>query len=292
MKNILITGVSSGIGLATAQFFLEQGYFVYGSVRKKEEAEALQKQLGDQFLPLVFDVRSMESIQVAAKKVEQHLAGAGLSALVNNAGIAVSGPIQLVDLQEFEKQLDVNVLGLVRVSQAFLPMLGATLPKRSNPGKVFNISSVSGLFTAPFLGPYCASKYAVEAISDAMRRELSIFGIQVISIQPGPIQTPIWQKAIAQTNTYPDSDYEPILRSTEKLIKNSAAKSIPARRVAQVIFKALNRSRPSAKYIVTKGKFGQWLLFNLVPYWLVDFFIANALQKRLDKHQARKNAEV
>ncbi len=290
MKNILITGVSSGIGLATVHFFLDQGYFVYGSVRKKEEADALQKQLGDQFFPLVFDVRSNESILAAAKKVEDHLAGAGLMALVNNAGIAVSGPIQLVDLQEFEKQLDVNVMGLVRVSQAFLPMLGAALPKRANPGKIFNISSVSGLFTAPFLGPYCASKYAVEAISDAMRRELSIFGIRVVSIEPGPIQTPIWEKAVAQTNTYPGSAYAPILRSTEKLIKNSEAKSIPARRVAEVIFKALKRSSPKARYIVTKGKLGQWLLFNLVPYWLVDYFIANALQKRLDKEEARKKA--
>ena len=247
MKNILITGVSSGIGLATAQYFIVRGYFVYGSVRKPAEAERLQGELGSQFYPLIFDVREEKAIAAAAAEVAAHLNGGQLDALVNNAGVVVSGPMQLVSIKDLSYQLEVNVLGLVSVTQAFLPLLGAQLPKRDRPGRVFNISSISGEFGAPFLGPYCASKYAVEAISDSWRRELSIFGIAVVCIQPGPIRTPIWDKAIAETATYPDSDYGPLLRATEHTIRESEARSIPAERVAKVVHRALEAASPRAR---------------------------------------------
>lgn len=284
MKNILITGVSTGIGLATAQYFLARGHFVYGSLRKQADAEALQAQLGEQFYPLVFDVRDGVAIKAAAEKLQAHLGDRQLDALVNNAGVVISGPMQLVPVDDLAYQLDVNVLGLVRVTQAFLPMLGAQFPKRQQPGKVFNISSVSGEFGAPFLGPYCASKYAVEAISDSWRRELLIFGVDVVCIQPGPIRTPIWDKAIAETKSYPDSDYAVLLGGTRNTIRKSEASSIPPERVAKVIYRALEAGSPRARYIVAKNSWTYWLLFRLVPDKVVDYFVGRAFAKQMKKY--------
>lgn len=283
MKNILITGVSTGIGLATAQYFIARGHFVYGSLRKQAQAEEMQEQLGEQFHPLVFDVRDGEAVAAAVEEVKAHLGAGQLDALVNNAGVAVSGPMQLVALEDLSYQLEVNVLGLVRVTQAFLPLLGAQFPKRRAPGKVFNISSVSGEFGAPFLGPYCASKFAVEAISDSWRRELLIFGVDVVCVQPGPIRTPIWEKAIAEVKPYADSDYANLLKGTTKTIRQSEARSIPPERVARVIYKALESASPKSRYIVAKNAWTYWLLFRWVPDKVVDYFVGRAFAKQLRK---------
>lgn len=283
MKNILITGVATGIGFTTAQQFIDQGYFVYGSVRKQTDAQRLKAQFGERFYPLIFDVCDEVAIGEAAEELAQHIGEEGLEALVNNAGMVVSGPIQLVDINELEYQLNVNVLGVVRVTQAFLPFLGASLPKRNKPGKIFNISSVSGVFAAPFLGPYCASKYALEAINDSLRRELLIYGIDVVCIEPGPIRTPIWKKALEQSKTYPDSDYAPLLKSTNKMIQKSEANSIPPEQVALTIYNALQRSNPKLRYIVHANKWSFWLMTKLIPDRVIDFFIRRAFNKRMSR---------
>src|SRR5690606_15134971 len=173
MKSILITGVSTGIGWSTAKLFLAKGYLVFGSVRKQADADRLQQEFGKDFHPLIFDVQDLKGIQEAYLEVKATLKDTSLDCLVNNAGVSVNGPMAYIALEEFSSQLDINVLGLVRVTQTFLPLLGFdnNLPK----GRIINISSGAGRVTRPFMAPYAASKHAVEAVSDGLRRELLDF---------------------------------------------------------------------------------------------------------------------
>ncbi|MEL6639500.1 MAG: SDR family oxidoreductase [Bacteroidota bacterium] len=279
MKYVLITGVSTGIGLASAHYLLERGYGVLGSVRHQTDADRLRSELGSHFHPLLFDVCDAAAVAGARPQVEAIVGEAGLAGLVNNAGIAVSGPLALVPLERIRYQLEVNVLGVIQVTQTFLPLLGAQLPARTRPGRVINISSVSGAFAAPFVGPYCASKYALEALTDSWRRELLLYGIDMISIRPGPIRTPIWQKTIDKIETYPDSDYAPLLRQSEQMIRQSEANSLPAERVAKVVLRALEARRPRTRYIVAKNKLNFHLLFHWIPDRVADFFVRRAFRK-------------
>ena len=280
MKNVLITGVSTGIGLSTAQYLLSKGFFVFGSVRKQEEAEQLSSSLGANFKALVFDVRDQQAISTAQKIVEQTVGKQGLYALINNAGIAVTGPLMHIPIKDFEYQMSVNLTGVLQVTQAFLPLLGASLKTKIPPGRIINISSVSGKITTPFLVPYCVSKHALESMSDGLRRELSIYNIKVVLIEPGPIQTDIWQKVIEQKNEYPDTDYGKILKDMEKSVKKSEASAIPAIRVAKLIHQALIRKRPKLRYLIAPNQFFVWIA-SLLPHWVLDFFISRQLKKAI-----------
>ncbi len=283
MKNILITGVSSGIGLHTAKLFIEKGYFVLGSVRKKEDANRLKKELGDNFHPLVFDVCNQDEIDQAVKECEKLLDGKGLACLVNNAGIVVSGPLQHMSIEELNHQFDVNVYGVLRTSQAFLPFLGAQIPAKYPAGKIVNISSVSGFVTAPFLGAYAMSKYALESMSDALRRELSIYDIDVIIIEPGAVSSEIWTKAKYIDPKYLETDYGPILKKWDHLIKNSEKNAIPPTEIANLIYKRINQSKPPTRSIIAKQK----TIMKLVKYILPDRLIDKQLTKSF-KAKTRK----
>ena len=186
MQYIIVTGASTGIGRAVAEHFLKKGAYVFGSVRKETDAELLKSTLGDHFEPLIFDVRDNEAIKKAAEIVKNRVGTEGVSLLVNNAGIAVSGPLQHLDIEDYQTQFDINVFGVQRVTQAFLPLLGASFTtKIKQKGMIINISSISSMVTTPFLGAYSASKIALEYWSDALRRELSIYGIRVVNISAG-----------------------------------------------------------------------------------------------------------
>jgi NAD(P)-dependent dehydrogenase (short-subunit alcohol dehydrogenase family) len=198
MKYYLITGASSGIGYATCQTLIKQGHFVFGSVRKESDAARLQQAFGNNFQALIFDVCDEKGVQDAVVAIAKVVGKNGLAGLVNNAGIVVYGPINELELSEFKRQMDVNVYGLLRVTKAFLPLLGAQHPQIFKPGKIVNISSVSGIFTTPFLVPYCVSKKAVEVITDGLRMELLPYGIDVVSILPGPVKTSILKALITR----------------------------------------------------------------------------------------------
>ena len=189
MKHVLVTGVSTGIGYAAAQAFVLKGYHVYGSVRRQVDAEKTQRALGPQFSPLLFDVTDHLAIAEAAKKVEAEIGKEGLACLINNAGISTSGPLMLQPLDDIRRQFEVNVIGLFAVIQAFLPLLGAQRNASHPPGRIINISSVSGKIAAPFVGAYVGSKHAVEGMSHSLRRELQLYGIDVILVGPGPVKT-------------------------------------------------------------------------------------------------------
>lgn len=275
MQNILITGVSTGIGYHAVKYFIEQGFFVFGSVRKKEHAERLQKEFGKQFHPLVFDVCDSEAISLAAEETKSKLNGQGLAMLVNNAGIAVSGPLKHMSMTDLHQQFDVNVYGVLRVTQAFLPLLGGELPQKVKPGKILNISSVSGFVSAPFLGAYAMSKHALESLSDALRRELKIYDIDVIVIEPGAIKTEIWEKSYDLDPKYLKTDYAPILADWEKMIHNSEKNGLPAVEVAKLIHNCLKKDKPATRHIIAKKK----MIMRLVKYVLPDRFLDKQITK-------------
>lgn len=275
MQHIVITGASTGIGYTTAKYLLQHGYRVWGSVRNAADAERLARELGKGFEPLLFDVTDTAGITAAAAKVAAATSGQGIAGLVNNAGIAVSGPLQYLDMAQFRQQMEVNVFGLLQVTQAFLPLLGAVPGYPHAPGRIVNISSVSGKITTPFMGPYSASKFAVEALTHALRRELHPFGIDAVSVQPGPVKTPIWEKAIAKKGAYMDTPYAPTLAATERHVRKVEADAVPPQAVAKAVLHALTARRPRTQYVVHRNRLAIWLAARLPDRVLDGMMISN-----------------
>lgn len=278
--NVLITGVSSGIGKATAQKFLQEGYRVFGSVRTQAEADQLRLARGTDFIPLVFDLRDAEAIAAARRSVEQLIENQGLACLVNNAGVSVYGPVLHVPTDEWAYQYDVNVIGTIRVTQAFAPMLGARRNSSLPPGRIINISSVSGLVSRPFMGPYSSSKFALEAVSDSLRRELVMYGIKVIVIQPGPIKTEIWRKAAEEKLKFQDTDYGPMLRNVKGVVGSMESMALEPELVSDLIFNAFRSNKPKTRYLIAQKK--RW--FWIAAYILSDKRLDRLFQKQFDKY--------
>jgi NAD(P)-dependent dehydrogenase (short-subunit alcohol dehydrogenase family) len=275
MKSVVITGVSTGIGRATAVLLAGRGFRVFGSVRKAADAAALQRQLGSAFVPLVFDVTDEAAVRAAADAVRTQLMGTTLAGLVNNAGIAVGGPISHLPVAEYRKQMEVNVVGPMIVSQAFIPLLGADRSLQGAPGRIVNITSVAGKIGAPFVGPYAASKHAMEGFSESLRRELQLYGIDVIMVAPGHVVTPIWDKAEQVDFTpYEKLDSAPAMKKFQSFFIAEGRKGFPPERVAEVIHTALTIASPKARYPVVPGHFKNWTLPRLLPVRVIDRLIA------------------
>lgn len=280
---IVVTGASSGIGQTTMFALACQGWYVFGGVRSARDAAKLAAPagaigLGGVVQPILLDVTDSAQLAAAQELVAMTLRehGLHLTALINNAGIAVGGPLEEVPLARLREILAINVVGVVAVTQTFLPLL------RAGRGRIVNISSVSGRIAAPFLGPYAASKFALEALSDALRVELRPWGMQVVVIEPGPISTPIWEKAAAaasadRTDLGVDSPYAAAIPRVQAAIRRSARRGLPAERVTEVIIAALTVAHPRARYLVTR----QPLLFaafaRLVPDGVRDLLFARGL---------------
>lgn len=195
MRSVVITGTSTGIGWGTAKVLIANGFRVFGSVRKTSDAERLAAEFGARFVPLIFDVTDEAAVKAAAADVRTALAGEKLAGLVNNAGVAVAGPLLELPIEEFRRQIEINLVGVVITTKAFAPLVGTDPQLQGNPGRIINISSVGGRNAVPFLAPYAASKFALEGLSESLRRELLPFGIDVIIIGPSAVATPIWSKA-------------------------------------------------------------------------------------------------
>lgn len=196
--SVLITGSSTGIGQACALEFHRRGFQVFAGVRREQDGQRLWEQTSDRLVPVLIDVTDAESIANTAAMIREATGEKGLVGLVNNAGITVAFPLEFIPLEELRRQLEVNVVGHVAVTQAMLPML------RTARGRIVNVSSISGRIAAPYVGPYAASKHALEAISDSLRIELRNFGIHVALIEPGDVDTPIWQKSRAAADRLRD----------------------------------------------------------------------------------------
>src|SRR5260370_1600312 len=233
MQSVVITGASSGIGWATAKLLLDRGFRVFGSVRKQADADRLKREFGANFTALRCDVTSEAAVRGAAHQVRRALRGETLFGLVNNAGIAVPGPVFELAADEFRRQMEVNVIGPVIVTQAFGPLLGSDPSLKGPKGRIVMISSVAGKNGNPMMSAYSASKHAIEGLSESLRRELMLFGIDVIIIAPGAGKTPIWDKAEeVDISTYRNSPYFPTLEKVRAFTRHLSNIALPPHTLA------------------------------------------------------------
>jgi NAD(P)-dependent dehydrogenase (short-subunit alcohol dehydrogenase family) len=275
MKSLLITGVSTGIGYALTRLAIAQGIQVFGSVRDDARAKELMSEFPERFTPLVFDVKDQNAIERAAALVGQSLGDQRLGALIHNAGIAVSGPLLHLPLDELREQFEVNLFEVLAVTQAFAGLLG-TDPSRKGPkGRILNISSVSGKFGFPFVGAYVASKHALEGLSESLRRELLLYGIDVIVVGPGAVKTPIWSKA--KLEAYAATDYGSSLQLAYGSMQEKARDGLEVYECASRILDILKSSRPRTRYAIVGNPFLNWFLPRLLPVRWVDRIIARRL---------------
>jgi NAD(P)-dependent dehydrogenase (short-subunit alcohol dehydrogenase family) len=274
MKNILITGVSTGIGYELVKVFAQGGYKVFGSLRKPEDAEKLSDEFGATFHPLIFDVTDEKAINAAISEVRKSIGDEGLSGLINNAGIAIGGPVMHTPVEDYRRQFEVNLFGVVAVTKAFLPMLGAVKNYAKTPGKIINVSSVSGQIAYPFLGPYCASKFALEGFSQVLRRELLLYGIDVIVIGPGAVKTPIWKKSKTVSPEMLDSDYAPALSIFTSQLKKNVQNAIESGDLAQSILNVFMKKHPKTRYTFQSSMFFRYILPKyFIPPRILDKLI-------------------
>jgi NAD(P)-dependent dehydrogenase (short-subunit alcohol dehydrogenase family) len=250
-RYVVVTGASKGIGRATALLLDKHGFTVFAGVRNPADGQALQKEASSRLKPIQLDVTDAGQIKAAADEVAQIVGSEGLAGLVNNAGVAVGAPLEFIPIDEMRWQLEVNVVGQVAVTQAFLALI------REARGRIVNVSSIGGRIAGPTIGAYHASKFALEAITDTLRSELNPWGIEVISIEPGGVRTPIWESSTAHASQIiakmpPQFHklYPGMAAAAKKLAANSTTGGIPPEKVAEVIERAMTTPRPKTRYLV------------------------------------------
>lgn len=270
---VLVTGVSSGIGLAIAEDLLKHGYQVFGSVRLIEDAEQLVGRWGRSFVPLVFDVTNNETLQEAVIQLSSALQGRVLKALVNNAGVSFAGPLIHQPWDEIRQTFEVNVFGLLAVTRTFLPMLQAEAGQPA--GRIVNISSVSGTITVPFMATYAGSKHAVEAFTQGLRRELMPLGVHVAAIEPGFIRSRLFEKAAATKplDRYTDTRYAAAWRTFNLSLRELESQAKPAGIVSRAVLHAVGAKKPRTRYPLDS----LWYIGRYLPDRGFDRLIFKAL---------------
>ncbi|MHC4837437.1 MAG: SDR family oxidoreductase [Planctomycetota bacterium] len=253
-SSIVVTGASTGIGHALCLDLAREGRTVFGSVRREEDGAQLREASDGRVRPLLFDVTDDEAVAAGAAEVAAALDGAPLGALVNNAGIAVAGPLEYLPMAEFRRQMAVNVEGVLRTTQAFLPLM------RGGRGRIVNLSSIAGRVAFPLSGPYNASKFALEGMSDALRMELQAFGHEVVLIEPGPVQSEIWATSGREAEEMAEAlparareDYGPMMTKVKEVVEKAARDALPVEDCVKVLRRALDAPRPRTRYAVGRG---------------------------------------
>ena len=276
-RSYVITGASTGIGRACAEHLDSLGHRVFAGVRSDSAVEELRAAGSERLTPLRIDVTDAGSIAAAAEATEA-IGSGGLDGLVNNAGIAVASPMEFVPIDELRRQIEVNLIGQVAVTQAFLPLL------RRSRGRIVNVSSIGGLVASAFFGPYNASKYGLEAVSDSLRQELRPWGIEVIVVEPGPIATPIWEKGVATADEMiagARSDqltlYEKQIEAMRGAARQASERGSPPEKIARVIEKALTARRPRTRYLVGAPARVQFLASRALPTRAFDRMVTRVL---------------
>jgi len=277
---VLVTGCSTGIGAAAARELDRVGYTVLAGVRRAEDGERLRAGASERLHPVELDVTQADQVARAAALVDAVAGDAGLRGLVNNAGIVVGGPLEFLALDEFRAQFEVNVVGLLAVTQALLPAI------RRGRGRIVNVGSVSGRVVTPLIGAYAASKHAVEAMSDALRLELSPWGIEVALIEPGPVQTAIWDKGREALDRAPKV-YSPAalalygerMKAVGRLAAASGAGGVTTDPVVAAIRHALESDLPRTRYLVGRGAWIRVLLGRLLPDRVMDALLLSYLRR-------------
>jgi NAD(P)-dependent dehydrogenase (short-subunit alcohol dehydrogenase family) len=274
---VVVTGTSTGIGYSTAHVLTQRGLRVFGSVRRSTDGDRVRRDLGPLFTPVVFDITDSVAVHRAADEVAAALDGRTLFGLVNNAGIAVPGPLLHLPIEDFRRQIDVNLIGQLIVTQAFAPLLGADVGRQGAPGRIVMMSSVSGRTAAPFVGPYAASKFGLEGLSESLRRELMIYGIDVIVIGPGDVVTPIWEKVgRLDFGAFADTPYAAPLKVMKEIALEGGRRGLQSDRIGRAVVSALTSPRPKVRYSIAPNPITVFLV-NHLPKRLVDYLIARRL---------------
>ncbi len=278
MKQVVITGASTGIGFATALHLCRKGYRVYATIRRPEDGARLKALCGENLLPLELDITDQAAVAAAAHDMAAQLKGQTLFGLVNNAGIAMPGPLLHLPLDDLRRQMEVNLIAQLGVTQCFAPLLGAGLPRSSGAqGRIVMMSSVSGKNAFPFIGAYAASKFALEGMSEALRRELLLFDIPVILIRPGAIATPIWDKAAeGALAAFAQTPYGPYLEKIRETMTSEGKNGLPPERVARLVEAALTHPKPRLTYTIRPSLL-TGLMLAVLPKRQVDKLIAARL---------------
>jgi len=281
---VLITGTSTGIGRACAIDLARRGFHVFAGVRSDTDAADLRAELGGSATPLILDVTDPGHVDAAARVVGTAVGPAGLDVLINNAGIVAAGPLEYLPIPEFRRQLEVNVTGALAVTQAMLPLL------RLASGRIVMISSISGRSALPVVGAYAASKYALEAVSDALRIELGPSGIRVAIIEPGRIETPIWRASIdrAERNLggrpEVERQYGALLEAARRMMQNPG-KTSPIEKVVRAVGHAVTAPRPRTRYVIGGDARLRLLIESLLPASVRDRLIRRVLDRTMGRSE-------
>jgi NAD(P)-dependent dehydrogenase (short-subunit alcohol dehydrogenase family) len=287
---ILITGASTGIGRVCAVYLAQRGYTVFAGVRKQADAASITQAAREvhcatRLQPIIIDVTNVATISAAAAQLASFVTTDGLAGLVNNAGIAVPGPIEFVPIDDWRRQFEVNLFGQIAVTQAMLPLLRKrVIAAGQGSARIVMMSSIAGLIGQPILGPYCASKHALEAVADALRLELLPHGVRTSLVEPGAIQSEIWHKAAADAATVSDDPssepyrlYGRLIRAVAERASRAGLEAIPASKVARAVERCLSKQKPPERVIVGTDARIARLFKRWLPASLFDAVIAGKL---------------
>ena len=277
-KTIVITGCSSGFGRLTALQLARQGWHVFGTVRKDDDKENLINALEDVYkehlTPVVCDITNTEQVAHLAQTVAA--ATPHLNALLNNAGTAFAAPLELLSMEDLTAQFDINVVAQMRVTQALLPLL------KSAKGTIINVSSVNGKISTPIVGAYAASKFALEAISDALRLELAPFGVRVVVIEPSSSPTNIWQtsmrRSLEKMELHREGEYAKLLITFEKLANVLSKRGFPPQRFVDTVVRILTSPKPRTRYVVPRSAAIDVTLRRFLPDRIFDMILRRSLR--------------
>src|ERR1700675_3054079 len=278
-KDVVVAGASSGIGLGTTKVLVSKGFRVFGSVRKQADADRLQREFGNNFAPLMMDITDADAVHQAARKVGSMIGDRNLVGLVNNAGIVVSGPLLYLRISEYRRQLEVAMISPLVVIQAFAPLLGTDEKRQGPPGRIVTITSSGAKVAIPLLGAYSASKFGLEGMSDALRRELMLFGIDVLIIDPGTVNTAMYDKGEKEDlSEFKQTEYWEAVQKFQKFIIDEArTNGLPPERLGEAVHVALTTAKPNARYAVVPQRFKNWTLPRLLPARMLDAVVAKQL---------------
>jgi NAD(P)-dependent dehydrogenase (short-subunit alcohol dehydrogenase family) len=278
-RDVVVTGVSTGIGRGTAKVLLSKGLRVFGSVRRQTDADRLQNELGDGFVPLLMDVTDSEAVHQAAHKVGSLIGDRNLVGLMNNAGMVVSGPLLYLKPSEYRRQLEVNTIAPLVVIQAFAPLLGTDKKREGPSGRIVNITSSVAKVAVPLLGAYSASKFGLEGMTDVLRRELMLFGIDVVIIEPGTVNTAMYDKGEKEDlSQFEQTEYWEAVQKFQKWVVNEArTNGLSPERLGEAVHVALSTAKPKARYAVIPHRFRNWTLPRLLPTRMLDAVFAKQL---------------
>src|ERR1700721_1863970 len=279
-KDVVVTGVSTGIGWGTTKVLVSKGFRVFGSVRKQADADRLQREFGSDFVPLMMDITDADAVHQAAQKVGSMISDRNLVGLVNNAGIVVSGPLLYLRTSEYRRQLEVNMISPLLVIQAFAPLLGTDKKRQGPAGRIVNITSSAAKIAIPLLGAYSASTFGLEGISDALRRELMLFGIDDVIIEPGTVNTAMYDKGeIEDLSEFKQTEYwEAVQKFRKRIVPDARTNGLSPERLGEAVHVALTTAKPKARYAVVPQRFKNWTLPRLLPARMLDAGLAKQLK--------------